>query len=70
MPELDSDRNGRSIENLVEHVRNLPVEDRLELLRRIAPMILASLEDEDREELVADLNMAIARGISASRHAR
>jgi len=54
-------RDSRSIEGLVEHVRELPLADQLELLRRITPVILGDLDDDARNELVSDLNQAIAQ---------
>lgn len=59
--------NSHSIDSLVEHVRDLPKADQVDLIRRIAPMILGSLDDADRNELVSDLNTAIARSSVAAR---
>jgi hypothetical protein len=64
MPELYS--NGRSIQGLVEHVSFLPISDQVELIRQIAPMILGSLDDDDRNALVSELNYAIARNALAA----
>ena len=54
-------QNHRSIEGVVEYVRSLPLPDQVELIRRIAPAILGALDDDDRNELVSDLNEEITR---------
>ena len=54
-------RDNRSVDGIVEHVRALPMPDQLEVFRRIAPRILAELGDDARDELVDEINQAIAQ---------
>jgi hypothetical protein len=53
--------DGRSIEGLCDHIRALPLADQVELVRRVTPLLLAELDDDDRNDLVTDLNRAIVR---------
>ena len=53
--------NNRSIEMLAEYVRTLPLAVQLELLRMIAPAIVAEIDEQDRVELVAAINQEIVR---------
>lgn len=53
--------NNKSIDLLAEHVRALPHSDQLELMRKIAPTILAELDEDERAELVAAINQEIVR---------
>ncbi|MBX3159771.1 MAG: hypothetical protein KF773_27625 [Deltaproteobacteria bacterium] len=66
MSGLQEHSNGRSIHNLVDFVQALPITDQVELIRQIAPMILGSLDDDDRNALVSELNYAIARNALAA----
>jgi hypothetical protein len=66
MSTLQQQSNGRSIHNLVDFVQALPISDQVELIRQIAPMILGSLDDDDRNALVSELNYAIARNALAA----
>jgi hypothetical protein len=60
-PRQSTSGNSRSVDSLVEHVRELPLADQFELLRKIAPAIIGDLDPDDRNELVADLNEVIAQ---------
>jgi hypothetical protein len=66
MSTLQQQSNGRSIHNLVDFVQALPISDQVELIRQIAPIILGSLDDDDRNALVSELNYAIARNALAA----
>jgi hypothetical protein len=66
MPGLQEHSNERSIHNLVDFVEALPINDQVALIRQIAPVILGSLDDDDRNALVSELNYAIARNALAA----
>lgn len=53
--------NNKSVVRLAEHVRALPLAEQLELLRMIAPTIVAELDEQDRAALVSEINEEIVR---------
>jgi len=60
---MQPDRDSHSVENLVEHVRALPVAEQLEVLKRLAVEILPSLDEDDRSEFIEHLNNEVSRVI-------
>jgi len=60
-------RDSKSVDGIVEHVHALPMADQLEVFRRIAPRVLAELGDDARDELVIEINHAIARHVATLR---
>lgn len=50
----------RSVDSIVQHIEAMPASDQLEIIRRLAPSVIAALDEDVRNVFIDQLNLAIS----------